>query len=221
MAQVVPAILEGDLDAFLHKSSLVEKIPGVRKIQVDFSDGKFTAHSTISMADLQTLNPIYEWEAHLMLENPDKTFLDAKILGFNSVIFHYESTSAKSNLKNWAEEIRKLKMSPGLAINPETHPSDIAGLAEEFDQILVMGVHPGVQGAKFLPETIEKVKELKNRLKKPIIEVDGGVDLQNIQSLVESGAELLVTGSALMAEPFSPADNFNKLSQIAAKIVPN
>lgn len=217
MPTIVPAILEENIDSFLGKQSEIFKISGLQRIQIDISDGKYTPRRTLNLSDLDVLNPAYEWEAHLMVENPESYFFDAKLLGFNTVIFHFEAVSDKSKLVAFAEELRAYKIRPGLAINPETPVEEMLPYVDFFEQILILAVEPGYQGQEQAPAIVDKVQKLKKHLKNAIIEVDGSVNSSNIVSLLQAGADLLVVGSALYSDGLSPAQNFEKLEQVLPK----
>lgn len=216
MAILVPSILEDTPENFYHKLTEILKIPEVQRIQVDISDGKFTPRKTVGVADLDVLNPAYFWEAHLMVENPKGYFLDAKIAGFNCVYFHFEAVADKNQLSVLVEELKKLKLLCGLAVNPDTRIEDILPYAADFDQILLLEVHPGYQGQKEMADAVARLQKLKNTLKNAKIEIDGGVKSDNIKELVRAGADYLVINSALF-DPgsdgsFTPTQNFEKLS---------
>lgn len=211
MSEIVPAILEETPEAFANKLAIISKLPELKKIQVDFSDGIFTPRKTVLPTDLDSLSPILQWEAHLMVKDPQEYFFDCKLIGFGVVVIHYESIEDKNVFKSIAEEIRGLKMSPGLAIKPGTSLEDIDSVVELFDQVLILGVNPGFQGQEMDAGVIGKVKKLKNTHKNVIIEVDGGVKLSNISSLLEAGTDLFVVGSALFDlgdTNQSPSQNF-------------
>ncbi len=215
MAIVVPAILEDDWDSFKNRLEVITKIPGVKKIQVDFSDGLFTEHKDLQISELDILNPAFEWEAHLMVKDPKAYFFDAKLVGFKTVLFHYEAIADKSELNALAEELVSLKLTPGLVINPETKISEIIPYLDSFKQVTVMGIEPGEKGQPELPGTLERVKELRKAYKNGILEVDGGVKISNIKELSAAGADLLIANSALFdtgIEGKTPADNFRDLS---------
>ena len=216
MAIVVPAILEDDWSNFKNRLEVIMKIPGVKRIQVDFSDGQFTTHKDLQISELDILNPAFEWEAHLMVKDPRAYFFDAKLVGFTTVLFHYESVSDKSDILKLAEELDTLKLTAGLVINPETSIAEIAPYLDSFKQISVMGIEPGEKGQPELPGTVERVKELRKAYKNGILEVDGGVKISNIKELSAAGADLLIANSALFDTGLegekTPADNFRDLS---------
>lgn len=212
MAVIVPAILEADHDRFLSKVDQICKIPDLRRIQIDICDGKFAPHKTIGLNEIEVLNPVFEWEAHLMVEKPEDYFFDLKLLGFSCAIIHYEAVSDKTQLAKLADQIHQLKMTAGLAINEKTPVEDALPFADMFDQILLLEVDPGAQGQVEAPDTPQRLQKLKNSSKNLIIEVDGGVNLGNARELGQAGANFLVVGSALYAENASPAENFEKLT---------
>ncbi len=212
MATIIPAILEENFENFESKLSQILKIPDVSTIQVDFSDGEFAPHKTLSIAELELLNPAYTWEAHLMVKDPRAYFFDAKLLGFSKIIFHYEALQNKNDLPALAEEISELKMTPVLAFEAETDPEQALPYLNIFGNFLILAVHPGYQAQEILPQTINHLKNLRNHVKNAIIEVDGGVKIENIQELYNAGADNFVVGSALF-EGNTPAQNFEKLIQ--------
>jgi ribulose-phosphate 3-epimerase len=216
MAIVVPAILEDDWDNFRSKLETIIKIPGVKRIQVDFSDGQFTSHKDLQISELDILNPAFEWEAHLMVNDPRAYFFEAKLVGFKTVLFHFEAIKDKNEISQLAEELDALKLTPGLVINPETSITEVLPYLDFFKQISIMGIHPGEKGQKELPNIDEKVRELRNAYKNGILEVDGGVKISNIKELSAAGADLLIANSALFDTGSegnkTPADNFQELS---------
>ncbi len=217
MAQIIPAILEDNIDKLNSKILAVLKIPEVQRIQIDFSDGKFTDRTTVMPDDIDLLNPAYVWEAHLMVQDPSKYFFDLKVAGFNNALIHYEAVSTEQFGKI-CDELQKLNLTCSLAINPETEIEKILPILSLFESITIMGVKPGYQGQELAPETFNRIKKLREASKNVIIEVDGGVKLSNISELVAVGADRLIAGSALFkAEPddkgqtFGPTENYRHL----------
>jgi ribulose-phosphate 3-epimerase len=212
MAEIVPAILEQDLNSFEAKITEIIKIPQLKRVQIDISDGIFTPTKTVQLSELDLLSPVLFWEAHLMVQNPRDYLLDAKIAGFNLVTIHFESV-AKEMLSGLAEEIRNYKLAPALAVKPETPIENVYEYLQYFDQILIFSdANLGFQGGGFVEETHKRVQEVKKRAKNVIIEVDGGVKLSNARRLVDDGADLLAVGSALTAEreSYSISQNFER-----------
>ena len=197
MPVVVPAILEQTKEGFDDKIFILERIPAVERIQVDFADGKFVPGQTLPAAKLDILNPAFHFEAHLMARRP-ADFIDYQIAGFKTLIIHYEAFASEEEIDNAAAAIIKLHMVPAVAVNPETPVSVLRYFGDTIRHFLVMGVHPGLQGNQFLPETIARVAELRRLLPHVTIEVDGGINSGNAHALITAGADLLVVGSAIV-----------------------
>jgi ribulose-phosphate 3-epimerase len=214
MAIILPAILEQTKSAFENKAYAVTRIPGVQRIHVDFADGDFVPNKMLAIEAMDTLNPAFEWEAHLMIREPTE-FLDYKIAGFKKIILHFEAFSSAPKLIESIEQINKLGLAAAVAINPFTALSAVAQCNHITNQFTVMGVVPGFQGAEFVPETFDRVKALRNLVPDGIIEVDGSVKIYNAGQLAQSGADLLVVGSGLW-ETEDINTNFTKLSEAAA-----
>ncbi len=195
MAQIVPAILEKTKEGFNEKVALVMKIPGIERIQVDFGDGEFIENKLLGAGEMDTLNPAFHFEAHLMVKNPTD-FLDYQICGFKTIIVHFEAYLSLVVLKQALATIKQLGFKTSVAINPDTPVSALKNVVA--DQYLIMSVVPGKQGQLFIPSTLNKIKELKQMLPHAIIEVDGGVNETNIKSLKDAGADLICVGSALV-----------------------
>lgn len=208
MAQVVPAILEETKEAFLQKLSLISKIPGVERVQVDFGDGIFIPKKLLSPGDIDGLNPAIIWEAHLMVKEP-QDFLDYQICGFKVLVVHFEAFSSVDHLKSSLDEIKSMGFKTGVAINPDTPVGNLSNISA--DQYLIMSVVPGKQGQGFIDNTIDRVKELRKLIPNAIIEVDGGINETNIKKVAEAGADLIVAGSAVVGQG-NAAENFEKLS---------
>jgi ribulose-phosphate 3-epimerase len=215
MAVVVPAILEDTVELFQSKIGIILKLPNLKKVQIDISDGMFTPRTTIQLTDIDLLSPVIEWEAHLMVNNPQEYFFDAQLAGITTIIIHFEAITDQTQLKNLSDSIRKLKIKSGLAISSETTVDQTLPFIDFFDQVLLLGVRPGYQGQEMDSGLLEKLKKLKNAYKTGIIEVDGGVKISNIRQLRDAGADLLVVGSALFESAekgFTSTQNFDELN---------
>lgn len=155
MSIIVPAILETTKEGFLDKVSRVVKISGLERVQVDFGDGEFVADRLLSAAEIDTLNPAFAWEAHLMVKNP-ADFLDYRICGFKTLIVHYEAFSSSDDLKQTLLDIKQMGFKTGVAISPETSVNVLRDVAA--DQYLVMSVIPGKQGQSFMESAPRKLR---------------------------------------------------------------
>jgi ribulose-phosphate 3-epimerase len=211
MPTVVPAILEETKEGLSARLFEVERITGVERIQIDFADGVFVSHRTVSIGQFEPLNPAFHWEAHVMAK-PPLNLLDYEIAGFKTLVVHYEAFADPVELGRFLDEIRSAGLIPGLALNPETPVSVVPPLREWISQVTILSVHPGFQGQTFLPESIDRVRQLKQAVPDVILEVDGGVNEHNAPDLVAAGANLVAVGSALF-ETQDPNETYRRIGQ--------
>lgn len=201
--QIIPAILAKDSEEFWLRAEEIEKLPRITRVQVDFCDGKFVPDKSVSVQELDILNPMLSWEAHLMVVEP-VDFLDYKLLGFSLIVVHAEAFSGTSEgekhlaVTKALQEIKQLGMKTGLAINPETPVHNVWAFKDLVDQFTLMTVHPGKQGGQFVPESFERVREFRELLPEGFLEIDGGVNEANIQEFTELGVDACAVGSALL-----------------------
>ncbi len=196
MATIVPAILEKTKEDFQARAQRFERLLNVQRIQVDVADGKFVGNTTLLASDIDVLSPNYIWEAHLMVEEP-VDFFDYQMLGFTVIIVHFEAFKNERVLVSSLAQIRTLGLKVGLAFNPETPIALVAPYVDYIDQFTVLSVHPGMQGAKFVTESLGRIAGLRAACPHAIIEVDGGISLETAKAVALAGADMLVVGSAL------------------------
>jgi ribulose-phosphate 3-epimerase len=143
-------------------------------------------------------------DVHLMIENPSKYFEEFKKYGADGLTIHFEN---QPNIKEQLQTIKSLGMKAGLVINPDTDVAVLERYLSELDLILIMSVFPGFGGQKFIDATYDRVKQARKLIEDSgrciILQVDGGVSLNNSHALICAGADALVCGSALFKE-----DNF-------------
>ncbi len=216
MVTIVPAILEETRENLENKIFQVCAISGVERVQVDFADGQFVPHKTVSIGEFPTLNATFHWEAHLMVKAP-ANFSDYQKAGFKTVVVHYEAFDDEELIDSAIAEIKKLGLEPALAINPETPVSALKSFSDSINQFLILSIHPGFQGHSFVPESVGRVSELRKLVPNAIIEVDGGIKASNAPLLASAGADLLVVGSALY-ETEDVTANFEKIQQAIINI---
>ena len=185
---------------FFDKLARVTKLPGVNRIQVDFGDGVFVPNQMLPVSEIEVLSPAFHFEAHLMMQAP-QDFFDYQLSGFKTVIVHFEAFANAAALHQAVSQIKTAGLRPGICLNNETPVEVLEEFYPDVEQFQLMGIVPGFQGQPFFENTFERVAELKKRLPNAIIEVDGGVSLQNAKRLIESGADLLIAGSALLKAP--------------------
>jgi ribulose-phosphate 3-epimerase len=197
--EVEPSIYAADFSRLGEQIETLMRA-GARIFQFDVGDGHFVEPITIGPIVLQSISPLVHrlggvLDCHLMVEQPDKHFRAIAEAGGDSVTFHYE---ASDDIPGCIRQARELELQVGLAFNPETSPADAAAAADGVDLVLCMSIHPGYSGQAFMPEAIDRVRELRRLLPDGVhIQVDGGVGPDNVRDLYEAGANLLVAGSSI------------------------
>ena len=165
---------------------------------LDIMDGVFVPNITFGTPILEVFKEYAtkHLDAHLMIVNPENYIEKFASLGANTITVHYE---ACDNLLNTINQIKKLNVKAGVAINPDTDVSVLDSLINEIDLICLMSVFPGFSGQKFIPETFERLEKLKkiitDKNSQAMIQIDGGVSIDNAKKLVSLGADILVAGS--------------------------
>ena len=165
---------------------------------LDVMDGVFVPNITFGTPILEVFKKYAtkHLDAHLMIVNPENYIEKFASLGANTITVHYE---ACDNLQNTINQIKKLNVKAGVAINPDTDVSVLYSLINEIDLICLMSVFPGFSGQKFIPDTFERLEKLKkiitDKNSQAMIQIDGGVSIDNAKKLVSLGADILVAGS--------------------------
>ena len=188
---------------------------GVRVFHFDVGDGHFIPPITTGPVVLQSIAPMVHGgggrlDCHLMVESPERHFSQFREAGADSVTVHLEVCP---DLPRVVELARKEGLQVGLVFNPETNVEQAAAAAieAEVDLVLCMSVHPGYSGQAFIPESVERVRRLRELLPKAmLVQVDGGVGRENIRELFEAGARLFVAASAIFSSD-DPAEAYGKL----------
>lgn len=188
---IIPAVIaktQEELD------SILDKISGhASLLQLDIMDGRFVPNRSLDF-DFDIPEKKYHFEAHLMIENPEN-WVDKNWKKVDTIIAHFET------VKNPAEIIESVKEKgkrAAFALNPETDIEQIKQYLMDIDQVLIMTVHPGFYGSPFLPETMDKIRRLRELNPELDIEVDGGIKPETIEMVNEAGANLFVSGSYLI-----------------------
>ena len=199
-------------------SELGDEIEMVNKskagwFHLDIMDGVFVPNITFGTPILEIFNSLGKkhLDMHLMIINPEKYIEKFAGLGADTITVHYE---ACDDLEKIIGDIKKLGVKAGVAINPNTNVSLLDHLLEEIDLVCLMSVFPGFSGQKFIPETFLRLKELKRMISEKnnntLIQIDGGVSLNNAQELISLGADVLVAGSFVFKSD-SPKETIEKL----------
>lgn len=173
---------------------------GISRFHIDIMDGHFVPNLSFGpqlVEDFKREFPITDAEIHLMSDNPDDLVPAFVNAGADLVELHYEAMSEKK-LDYWLDYLISNDVKTSLAINPDT-PSDVVSkFASKLDQVLVMTVHPGFGGQKFITDSAEKIKQVREIMgPDTAIEVDGGINDQTIKIAKDAGADIFVVGSYL------------------------
>jgi len=208
MVEIIPAILAKDEKEFRRKIEMVSGLCDT--VQIDVMDGAFVGNTTFAdPEEIERMNLSMEFEVHLMVEDPE-AHLDAwTVAGCKRALIHAESVE---DLRAALESVRAYGMEPGISINPGTKLEDIEHAIDLAEVVQIMGVEPGFMGQEFLPETVDKVAELRENYPSLIIEVDGGVSDKTAADLADAGADRLVSGSYIFSG--SPARSIETLIQL-------
>jgi ribulose-phosphate 3-epimerase len=197
--RLAPSILAADF-ANLGAEIAAAARGGADQIHVDVMDGHFVPNITIGVPVVKSLRKIttLPLDVHLMIVDPDR-YLDAFIdAGADMVSVHVE---VLPHLHRTIAQIKKLGAKAGVVLNPSTPVSSIEEIAADVDFVLVMSVNPGFGGQVFIPGSLKKIRSVRTLLdragNRAPIEVDGGVDLTTVSSVVDAGAEWLVAGHAI------------------------
>lgn len=167
-------------------------------LHLDVMDGVFVPNISFGFPVLKQVASYCKkpLDVHLMIENPDKFIREVSGLGAMMMNVHQE---ACLHLHRTIQQIKEAGMKAGVTLNPATPVSMLKDIIRDVDMVLLMSVNPGFGGQKFIPHTLEKVRELRNLIEQvgseTLIEVDGGVNLETGKQLREAGADVLVAGS--------------------------
>ena len=197
--QISPSILSADFNQLGKEIKRLEE-GGADLIHVDVMDGHFVPNLTIGPPVIKALkkNCAIKFDVHLMI-SPVHKYIEAYAdAGADIITIHPEATE---DLSASISKIKELKKKVGVSLNPETRVNVIKDYLNQIDLVLVMSVNPGFGGQKFMPEVLEKIKELKNIQKDQNIdfdiEVDGGINFENSKIAIKAGANILVSGTTI------------------------
>ena len=197
--QISPSILSADFSELGNEIKRLEE-GGADMIHVDVMDGHFVPNLTMGPPIIKSLRHYTNlpFDVHLMISPVHKYIKDYADAGADIITIHPEATE---NLAVSIDHIKNLGKKVGVSLNPETKINLITSLIDKIDLVLIMSVNPGFGGQKFMPEVLEKIKELKKvRDQKNLnfdIEIDGGVNFDNSKLAIEAGANILVSGTTI------------------------
>jgi ribulose-phosphate 3-epimerase len=197
--QISPSILSADFSQLGAEIKRLED-SGADMIHVDVMDGHFVPNLTIGPPVIKSLKKhcSIEFDVHLMISPVHKYIEAYSNAGADIITIHPEATD---DLKESISKIKSLNKKVGVSLNPESKIDLIENLLDQIDLVLIMSVNPGFGGQKFMPEVLEKIKDLKKiQAEKKInfdIEIDGGINFDNCRAAIEAGANILVSGTTV------------------------
>lgn len=212
MALIAPSVLSAD---FLNLSRDIQMINQSEAdwFHLDVMDGRFVPNISFGLPVIAAIKKEAQktLDVHLMIEEPGKYAEDFKKAGADVLSVHVE---ACPHLHRNLQQIKSLGMKPGVAINPHTPVQHIFDVLHDIEVVCLMSVNPGFGGQKFIEYTLEKIKMLKAEIKRrgcsTLIEIDGGVTLDNASIILEAGADVLVAGNTVFGSE-NPAETIKLL----------
>ena len=194
-----PSILAADFKVLGQEMKKTEE-NGAAYIHFDVMDGMFVPSISFGMPVLASIHDATEqfMDAHLMVQEPIRYVEAFQKAGADYVTVHLE---ACEDVKTTLDKIHACGMKAGLAVNPETDVKELVPYLEDVEMILIMSVHPGFGGQKFIPESLDKIREVRAMLNEKNLEtdiqVDGGIYVENVREVLDAGANVIVAGSAV------------------------
>ena len=209
---IAPSLLSSD---FVHLEKEIKMLNKSKAdwIHLDIMDGHFVPNITFGMPVIRAIKKVAQkpLDVHLMIEKPERYIADFKNAGADCLSVHWE---ACAHLHRTIHQIKDLDMLAGVAINPHTPVSFLEDIINDVDFVVVMSVNPGFGGQRFIKSSIKRVKELRKLIEKhksdAMIEIDGGVDLENAPILVNAGADILVAGNTVFGSE-NPSETIKSL----------
>ena len=214
MALIAPSMLASNFLRLEEECKMVNESEADR-FHLDVMDGRFVPNISFGIPVIEHIKTVAQkpCEVHLMIEEPEKLTEEFRKAGADILIVHIETCR---NLHRNIQQIKSLGMKAGVALNPHTPANALSEILQDIDEICVMSVNPGFGGQKFIDHTCEKIRELKKMIMQRglhvLIEIDGGVTLENAAGIVHAGADILVAGNTV----FKSSDPKKIISQLKA-----
>lgn len=215
MPIIAPSLLAAD---FLNLKSECEMLNRSEAdwFHLDVMDGRFVPNISFGPMIIEFIRKATAktCDVHLMIEEPEKYAEEFKKAGADILTVHIE---ACRHLHRNIQQIKSLGMKAGVALNPHTPVDSLRNILHEIDLVCLMSVNPGFGGQKFIPYTLEKIRELRQMINLQgldvHIEIDGGVTLENAQLILDAGADVLVAGSTVFKAP-DPLETIRQLKKL-------
>jgi ribulose-phosphate 3-epimerase len=215
MPIIAPSMLSAD---FLNLGRDIEMVNNSEAdwFHLDVMDGRFVPNISYGMPIIAQMKKLARktMDVHLMIVEPEKYFEEFKKAGADILTVHYE---ASTHLHRSLQAIKALGMKAGVSLNPHTPVHLLEDVIADIDLVLIMSVNPGFGGQKFIQQALQKISNVKSMItasgSNALIEVDGGVTLENAGALVAAGADALVAGNTVFSSA-DPADTIKRLKQV-------
>lgn len=190
--EIVPAILTNDVEDLRNKLHMLVGL--THWVQIDIMDGIFVPHTSVPIETLAELDTIMDIEVHLMTVHPERLLDACREAKVKRVIVHVEATQ---NVDAVLLDVLKHGFKRALALSPETPIEKVMPYVDKVDQITFLGVTPGASGQQMVPQVVEKIRTFKEARPRIPVEIDGGVNINTIDSLLEAGADIFSASSAI------------------------
>ncbi|MDX9888007.1 MAG: ribulose-phosphate 3-epimerase [Anaerovoracaceae bacterium] len=203
MAQLAPSILSADFSKLGEEVSLIEK-GGAHIIHVDVMDGHFVPNISYGATVMKSLNgkTALAYDVHLMIENPH-LYIEDFVTGQTEYITVHQE--ACRHLNRTIQQIHSLGIKAGVSINPATPVDTLVNILPYVDLVLLMSVNPGFGGQSFIEDTLDKSRQLRKIREEKgysfLIQMDGGISLENLEAVLTAGVDIVVVGSAIFKTP--------------------
>ena len=204
--EIEPSLYAADFSRLGEEAEILLRAEA-RVFHFDVGDGHFVEPITMGPIVLQWIAPVVHGmdgaiDCHLMVDNPLRHFPQIAEAGGDSVTFHYE---AVDDVPATIAVAREHGLQVGVAFNPESEPEDVAEVAGDADLVLCMSIHPGYSGQEFMEDAIGRIRRLREALPDDVlIQVDGGIDGDNVRAVYDAGARLMVAGNAIFGHEDKP-----------------
>ena len=214
---IAPSILSADFSRLGDAISKVENA-GATALHIDVMDGHFVPNITVGPPIVASIRAVTDLplDVHLMIDEPARYVDPIRQAGADWISVHAE---ADAHLHRTIQHIRNQGARGGVALNPATPLCDVEEILPYVDYVLLMTVNPGFGGQEFIPESIDKIQRMREMIvtrKLAVqIEVDGGIGASNLNDVLDAGADIIVSGSAVYRHPSGPGEGVRELTQIA------